>query len=184
MMQVISTCVVSSFTAHSRHPNKLAMVPTILIDTNQFWVCLYHCEKDVLLISDVKLLATKGHLSRSGLALLWLVMNHRYVGLRPHCCHCSCISSYAPGIYCYRTLCSHVLCLFRLFLQELPTAVTKYPSLIKAHLETSGSLRHFTSLTHNTVNWHSAQPLRKVKNRELPVIYLPPQKKRSLTPHS
>jgi hypothetical protein len=148
LMQIIGTCVVSSFTAHSRHPNKLAMVPTILIDTDQFLVCLYHCEKDVLMISDTKLLATKGHLSRSGLALIWLVINHR------------------------------------LFLQELPTAATKYPALIKSQLETSGSLCHFTSLTHTTVNWHSARPLRKVKNRDLPVIYLPLQKRRSITPHS
>ena len=77
LMQIIGTCVVSSFTAKSRHPHKLAMVPTILIDNNQFSVCLYHCDKDVLMISDRKLLATKGHLSRSGLALLWLVINHR-----------------------------------------------------------------------------------------------------------
>ena len=77
LMQIIGTCVVASFIAKARHPNKLAMVPTILIDNKQFLVCLYHCEKDVLLLSDTKLLATKGHLSRSGLALLWLVINHR-----------------------------------------------------------------------------------------------------------
>lgn len=34
-------------------------------------------EKDVLIISETKLLVTNGHLSRSGLALLWLVINHR-----------------------------------------------------------------------------------------------------------
>ena len=77
LMQAIGTCVVSSFTAKSHHPNKLAMVPTILIDHNQFLVILYHCEKDMLMISDRKLLATNGHLSKSGLALLWLAINHR-----------------------------------------------------------------------------------------------------------
>lgn len=132
LMQTVGTCVVSSFTATSRHPDKLAMVPTILIDGNQFLVCLYHCEKDVLLISDRKLLATKGHMSRSGLALLWLVINHR------------------------------------LFLQELPTGVTKYPALIKSQLETSGRLCHFTSLTSTTMNWHSARALKKVKYGDLP----------------
>lgn len=77
LTQIIGTCVVSSFTSKSRHPDKLAMVPAILIDSNQFLVCLYHCEKDVLMITDSKLLATNGHLSRSGLALLWLVINYR-----------------------------------------------------------------------------------------------------------
>ena len=37
LMQLIGTCVVS---AKSRHPDKLAMEPTILIDNNQFLVCL------------------------------------------------------------------------------------------------------------------------------------------------
>ncbi len=75
--QAIGTSVVSSFTAKARHPDKLAVVPTILIDGEEFRVCLYDCEKDVLMMSDIKLLATKGHLSRSGLAFLWLVINHR-----------------------------------------------------------------------------------------------------------
>ena len=34
--QVISTCVVSSFTEKSLHPELPAMVPTILIDEKQF----------------------------------------------------------------------------------------------------------------------------------------------------
>ena len=77
--QVITTCVVSSFTESTLHPDKQALVPTILIDQNQFRVCLYDCETDVdvLLISEPKLLATRGELSRSGMAFLWLVINHR-----------------------------------------------------------------------------------------------------------
>ncbi len=77
LKQAIATCVVSSFIAKARHPDKPAVVPTILINENQFCVCLYDCEKDVLMISDHRLLATNGHLSRSGLAFLWLVINHR-----------------------------------------------------------------------------------------------------------
>lgn len=50
LMQLVGTSVVSSFTAKSCHPDKLAMVPTTLIDHNQFLVCLYHCEKDALII--------------------------------------------------------------------------------------------------------------------------------------
>ena len=75
--QAVGTCVVASFTAKTRHPEHKALVPTVLIDEKQFRVCLYDCDKDVLLISTSKLLATKGELSRSGMALLWLVINHR-----------------------------------------------------------------------------------------------------------
>ena len=77
LVQAIATCVVASFTAKSRHPEKQALVPTILIDETQFRVCLYDCEKDILLISTSKTLHSKGGLSRSGMALLWLVINHR-----------------------------------------------------------------------------------------------------------
>ena len=69
--QVITTCVVAS---KKLHPDKQALVPTILMDQNQFRVCLYNCEK---VISESKLLARKGVLSRSGMAFLWLVINHR-----------------------------------------------------------------------------------------------------------
>ena len=73
----VGTCVVASFTAKARHPEQKALVPTVLIDEKQLRVCLYDCEKDILLISTRKPLATKGELSRSGMALLWLVINHR-----------------------------------------------------------------------------------------------------------
>ena len=75
--QLVATCVVSSFTEKSLHPKKSAMVPTILIDEKVFRVCLYDSEKDVLLISEMKLLANKRGLSQSGMALLWVVLNHR-----------------------------------------------------------------------------------------------------------
>ena len=75
--QAIGTCIVSSFIEKSLHPDQQALVPTILIDETQFRVCLYDSEKDVLLISESKCLATKGGLSRSGMALLWVVTNHR-----------------------------------------------------------------------------------------------------------
>ena len=75
--QVVATCVVSSFTESSLHPDKPALVPTILIDEERFRVCLYDCKKDVLLISNAKSLSTKGGLSQSGMALLWVVLNYR-----------------------------------------------------------------------------------------------------------
>ena len=75
--QAIVTCVTSAFTAKTRHPKIKTPTPTLLIDKNEFRVCLYDCERDLLLISTNKGLATKGGLSRSGMAQLWLVINHR-----------------------------------------------------------------------------------------------------------
>ena len=75
--QLVSTNVISSFTEKSLHPKKPALVPTILIDGKLFRVSLYDSEKDVLLISEKKLLTTKGGLSQSAMALLWVVLNHR-----------------------------------------------------------------------------------------------------------
>ena len=39
--QAVATCVISSFTENSLHPDKLALVPTILIDEKCFRVCLF-----------------------------------------------------------------------------------------------------------------------------------------------
>ena len=72
--QVVATCVVSSFTETKLHPDKQALVPTILIDLNKFRVCLYDFR---LLISTPKLLSTKNILSRSAMLFLWLTINHR-----------------------------------------------------------------------------------------------------------
>jgi hypothetical protein len=77
LQQVVPTCVVSSFTESKRHPGMSALIPTILIDKKLFIVCLYDCKKDVLLISNRRSLCTKNHLSQSGIALLWTVLNHR-----------------------------------------------------------------------------------------------------------
>lgn len=75
--QAIGTCVVASFTEKTLHPNMTALVPTVLIDKTQFRVILYDCQRDILLISTSKCLATKDTLSQSGMALLWLTLNHR-----------------------------------------------------------------------------------------------------------
>ena len=75
--------VVSSFTEHKLHPNKIAMVPSILINNHSFRVCLYHCERDILLISNEVSLSTGDHLSQSAMALLWAVLNHRHFLAEP-----------------------------------------------------------------------------------------------------
>ena len=53
LYQAFGTCVVASFTEKLLHPDMSALVPTIIINDQQFRVCLYDCEKDVLLLSDV-----------------------------------------------------------------------------------------------------------------------------------
>ena len=75
--QVVAMTVVASFTEHNLHPNSSAMVPSILISKHHFRVCLYHCEKDILLLSSEVSFSTKEHLSQSAMALLWAVLNHR-----------------------------------------------------------------------------------------------------------
>ena len=77
LAQVVGTCVVASFTERNLHPEKRALVPTILIGDKYFRVCLYDCEKDILIISSRKSLSTKEHLSQSAMVLLWAVLNHR-----------------------------------------------------------------------------------------------------------
>ena len=75
--QVVATCVTTSFTERNLHPEKVAMVPTVLIGEHSFRACLYDCEKDILIISSRKSLSTKGHLSQSAMVLLWAIFNHR-----------------------------------------------------------------------------------------------------------
>ena len=76
MPQAVAACVVSSFTERASHPDK-SLIPTILIDKMSFVVCLYDSEKDILLLSNTISLCTKGHLSRSGITLLWVVLHYK-----------------------------------------------------------------------------------------------------------
>lgn len=85
LAQAIGTCVVSSFTEKTRRKKlhqsvKNSLVPCVIIDKEKFRVILYDCEDDLLLITDSKLLATKGTLSQSSMAFLWIIFNHRYGG--------------------------------------------------------------------------------------------------------
>lgn len=76
LQQAIATCVVSSFTERNCHPDKLPIVPTLFIDQRFVRVILYDCEKD-LLMSPSKNLCSKGTVSQTAMALLWVVLNHR-----------------------------------------------------------------------------------------------------------
>lgn len=76
-VQVVGTCVAASFTERNLHPEKRALVPTVLIGYKYFRVCLYDCEKDILIISSRESLSTKERLSQSAMVLLWAIFNHR-----------------------------------------------------------------------------------------------------------
>ena len=79
--QAISTCVVASFIEKNSHPDvdRQPIVATILSSDEEFHICLYDCEKDVLLISEPVELVEEGEdcISKRALAILWLVINHK-----------------------------------------------------------------------------------------------------------
>ena len=77
LLQAISTCVVASFIEKKCHPTLPPVVPTILIDKKKFYVCLYDCESDVLLVSQRIDLTTDDHLPKTGLTVLWMIINYR-----------------------------------------------------------------------------------------------------------
>ncbi len=77
MPQAISICITSSFIENNLHEDMDPTVPTILIDGSKFRVILYNCVEDVLLISETKDLRTGDRLSSTGVAFLWIVINHR-----------------------------------------------------------------------------------------------------------
>lgn len=116
--QAVATCVVSSFTERNNHPLNNSAVPVILFARDQFRVILYDCVKDVLLISEPKLLSTKQQLSRSASALLWLVINHRYVNtLIPIATHARVLGSH---LYLISLAFSTTFYLHRVFLKPMP----------------------------------------------------------------
>ena len=72
------------------------------------------------------------------------------------------------------------MCLFRQFLQELPSTAEKYKSRIKSNLEEADALDNFTSLASNTINWNITKETVKVLNTNLPFCDSPPSKRRKM----
>jgi hypothetical protein len=73
--QLAATAVTASFNLYLQEN---ALVPTVIINSKGFKVCLYDSVNDVLPLSNVKNLVTGQRLSRSGLLLLWILVHHRY----------------------------------------------------------------------------------------------------------
>lgn len=77
--QIISTTIVSSFTEYHLHPSLNSAIPTLLINNNHFFICIYDCLQDVLLISDSIPLKASDKYHPIGVLALSLVVNHRYI---------------------------------------------------------------------------------------------------------
>lgn len=84
--KAIATAITSSFTQRNRNEcDDLynSLTPTVLINKEKFYVCLYDCNKDILLMSDpcylVEYRGQRKFLSPSACLFLWIVVNHRYV---------------------------------------------------------------------------------------------------------
>ena len=75
--QLVAQCVVNSFTERNT-TGESRLQPVVLINSMNYRVCFYNCTTD-LLLPATKNLSTKGTLSTSGMFLLWLIFNHRYV---------------------------------------------------------------------------------------------------------
>ena len=71
------------------------------------------------------------------------------------------------------------MCLFRHFLQDLPTTLNKYPALIKSHLEADGTLDKFTTLRSNSVDWNVVQQKWTVESSDLQWVFCPHLQKKT-----
>ena len=78
LSQLVAQCVINCF-VETNTTGDARLQPAVLINSMYYCVCLYDCVKDLLFLSSKKNLSTKEGLSMSGMFLLWLIFNHRYV---------------------------------------------------------------------------------------------------------
>ena len=78
LSQLFGTTVTYSFVMRNIQPGKNPLVPALFINKTKFQNCLYDCESDYLIPSGIKYFVKNGHLSRSGVVLLWMCVNHRF----------------------------------------------------------------------------------------------------------
>ncbi len=90
--RVRSQVVVASFTNYTLH--KEPMIPVILMCKRIMCVCLYHCTSDILLFSD------QLPLDEVGVALLWSILNYRYVAHYKH------VSTYFYALHTLQEFCT------------------------------------------------------------------------------
>ena len=75
--QLVSTNIVASFVEHNLHKTLNSAVPTILINSHCFYISIYDCCRDLLLISNKIVFKNEDELVASGILLLYLTINHR-----------------------------------------------------------------------------------------------------------
>ena len=78
LSQLFGTTVTYSFAMRNIQPGKNPLVPVLFINKTKFQICLYDCELDYLILSGIKYFVKNWHLSRSGVVLLWMCVNHRF----------------------------------------------------------------------------------------------------------
>ena len=78
------------------------------------------------------------------------------------------VSKPSPTVYCVIVL---FVCLFRHFLQEIPSVLGKYPAGIKSRIQADGALCNFTLLESNSLNW-SIKRKYHVESSDLPLSYV------------
>lgn len=96
--QLVATAITASFTMVNVAKQKLALLGpwnvtrkgTILINSTHFRICIYDCEKDILLLShSIRYYRVDKHaFLRSGTLLLWIAAHDRYahLGWQPMSC--------------------------------------------------------------------------------------------------
>lgn len=90
--KLVATAITSSFVLHniSRTQNLgyNSLAPCLLINGSKFYLCLFDCVKDLLLLSEPMVLTEvrdrKKCLARRAMLAIWIIVNHRYV-IMVHC---------------------------------------------------------------------------------------------------
>ena len=74
--QAIGETIMHSFVRHNLHSAKQSMVPGLLLSRSSFWVILYDCVADTLLVSDCIPFIRDSVVYTPAIAVLWLVLHH------------------------------------------------------------------------------------------------------------
>lgn len=77
--QLIGTTVISSFIEHNLHKDLNSLVPVIVLGAPKGQICLYDCQQDLLLLSDVFTWVTNKTnpvVVNAGIMLIWMTVHH------------------------------------------------------------------------------------------------------------